>query len=134
MTILCERCDKSFEIGLLNIQFWSWFSDNNLRYTRLYSVTLLLEISLFSNGKVPGLKHTPPSIYWAQEKLSLLTRPFDETNQPNHLLLNLRLNGVKILIPHVTLLNANFTLCANILNYFLFLEKWNWWTYIFFFV
>jgi hypothetical protein len=134
MTILCERCDKTFEIGFLNIQFWSWFSDNNLGYTRLWSVTLLLEISLFSNGKVPGLKHTPPPIYWAQANVSLSRRPLREANQPNHLLLNLRSSGVKILLPHVTLLNAKSTLCANILNTFLTFEDWNRWTYIYFFM
>ena len=65
-------------------------------------VLVCYKIFVFPNGNVPGLKHTDLILTGYRQLSHGLRRPLHEANQPNHLLLKLRLSGVKILLLHVT--------------------------------
>jgi hypothetical protein len=73
-------------------------------------------MSLFSNGKVPEMNHITFHIIGYRQISPGLRRPLREANQQHHLLLMLRLSGIKHLLLHVTLMTATITLSVNKLN------------------
>ena len=102
MTFRWEICYKTFEIGVLIYPFFDCDSPTKLCGRRDFRVLVCYKIFVFPNGNVPGLKHTDLILTGYRQLSHGLRRPLHEANQPNHLLLKLRLSGVKILLLHVT--------------------------------
>jgi hypothetical protein len=58
MTFRCEICYKTFEIGVLIYPLFDCDSPTKLCGRRDFRVLVCYKIFVFSNGNVPGLKHT----------------------------------------------------------------------------